>query len=221
MVAIPQPRTQLGDASLLCIKLLAFAWMVFDHLDVMLLEGALGVHATTGRVVFPLFALVLALNLARAEDWHRLVTRTAPRLAVIGLVATPVYAYLMGWQHWNVLFTLAAAVVAIAFVQRSWWLAAAATIVAAGWSVDYGSLGILAVVGCWMLARLGFHPVVLAIWAAVAVVPVNGSLWSLLAIPAVWAACALRGDAPRLSWLFWAGYPLHLALLAIAKAYEV
>lgn len=217
MVAIPQVRTQLGDASLLCIKLLAFVWMVGDHLDVMLLDGALGVHATTGRVVFPLFSLVLAVNLARSEDWHRLLTRTAPRLAAIGLVATPVYAYLMGWQHWNVLFTLAVAVVSIAFVQRGWLLAAIATVLAAGWSVDYGSLGILAVVGCWMLARLGFHPVVLATWAAVAVVPVNGSLWSLLAIPAVLAACALRGDAPRLSWLFWAGYPVHLGVLAICK----
>lgn len=217
MVAIPQTRHALDNAALLALKLIAFALMFGDHLDTMVAGGALGIHPTLGRVVFPIFALVLGLNLARTDDWLSLLKRTAPRLAAIGVVATPVYGYLMGWHHWNVLFTLAAGVVAVAFVQRSWWLAAAATVVAAGWSVDYGALGVLAVLGAWMATRLGLPLVVAVVWVSVVVVPVNGSLWSLLAIPLVAAAAQVHGDAPRFSWLFWAGYPGHLVLLAILR----
>lgn len=215
MVAIPQSRVQLDNAALLSLKLIAFGLMVGDHLDTMVFGGALGIHASLGRVVFPLFALVLGLNLARSDDWLSLLTRTAPRLAAIGVVATPIYAHLMGWVHFNVLFTLAAGVVAVAFVQRGWWLAAASTVIAAGWTVDYGSLGVLAVLGAWMASRLGLPLLVAAAWVSVAVVPVNGSLWSLLVLPLVAAAAQVQGDAPRFAWLFWAGYPAHLVAIAL------
>lgn len=215
MVAIPQSRVQLDNAALLALKLIGFGLMVGDHLDTMVFGGSLGIHASIGRIVFPLFALVLGLNLARSDDWSSLLRRTAPRLAAIGVVASPIYAMLMGFSHFNVMFTLAAGVVAVAFLQRSWYLAAAATVFAAGLSVDYGAWGILAIVGAWMATRGGLPLVVAACFVSLAVVPVNGSLWSLLAIPLVAAASQVQGDAPRFSWLFWAGYPAHLVVIAL------
>lgn len=217
MVAIPKSDVRVSNAALLALKLCGFALMFLDHLDSMVYAGALGIHATAGRVVAPIFFLVLGLNLTRSDDWHRLLTATAPRLAAIGVAATPVYAWIMGWGHFNIMFTLAAAVVAVAFVLRSWYIAAAAVVVAASWTVDYGAWGVVAVVGVWYAVQARLPLVVAASWAAIAVVPVNGSLWSLAAVPLVFLALQFRGDAPRLPWLFWAGYPLHLVLIAALR----
>lgn len=214
-IAIP---TRLDNAALLSLKIVAFLWMLGDHIDYGLFESALGFHATLGRSVFPLFAVVLGLNLARSYDGSAMIRRVVPRLLLFGALAMPAYVYVVGWYPLNVMFTLAAALVAVECVQRGKFLVAIALVFVLGVLVDYGVLGVLAVLGTWTVARLGVQPVWVALVAAVIVVPFNGSLWSLVAVPLVWGASHLAGDAPRLKWLFWAGYPLHLIVLAIIKA---
>jgi hypothetical protein len=205
--------------AMLALKLYALVVMVADHADWLLFDSSLGIHDTIGRTVFPVFGLVLALNLARTDDWRPLLYRVAPRMALWGAIATLPYAYLAGWSHFNVLFTLAASVACVAAILRGWYIVAVAIVLAAGLTVDYSYFGILYVVGAWAIIRHRFPPELALIVGAVLLWPINASWWAAVAMPlAYYARITFVGaDAPRLKWAFYAAYPAHLLVLAIIK----
>lgn len=204
--------SQLSPASSLALKLYAVAAMIVDHVDWLLLDSALGFHDTIGRTVFPLFALLLAINCARGEPSHLLRT-VAPRMALVGVVASLVYVPLAGAGHGNVMFTLAAGV-AVAALGRlgHQWLAYGLFLLAGLW-VDYGWPGLACIgLGAWAIRR-GVPAILLPLFFAPMLAPINGSWWALLAFPLVLAAWLLDASAPRWKWLFYAVYPAHLAVL--------
>lgn len=214
------PLVIASDAGLLFAKLAAFVVMVADHVDWFLLDGATGFHATWGRMVFPLFVFVLALNLARPGVAER-AGALALRLLAWGVVSCVAYVPLAGVLPLNVLFTLAAGAAVVWCIHRGWWLVACSIWAAAGAMVDYYWFGVAALPLVWWLVRSGLGGVTVPVVLTVLLWPVNGSAWTLAAALLTATAYAIPGDAPRLKWLFWAGYPLHLAVLAIAKAYGV
>lgn len=204
------------DAGFLAIKLTAFGLMVLDHLDWFVFGGALGINATFGRVVFPAFAFVLGVNLARMSD--AAMRRLLVRLLVAGAVASLPYVYLQGaWLPLNVLFSLAAAVGVVALVRLGLPTFALLLWLASGMLVDYLWCGIAAVVAVWWLTQRGYGYGLLV--AALLVVPINLSLWSLAVVPLNWLALVMpHGQVPRLKWLFYVGYPAHLVVLAVIAA---
>lgn len=205
-----------SSGGLLLIKLCAFGVMILDHVDWFLYGGSLGIHQTIGRAVFPAFACVLGINLARMNLDGMI--RLFLRLLGAGTLAQLPYAYLQGsWLPLNVLWTLAAAVLVVASVRAGSRLLAAIVLLAAGCVVDYLWFGIGAVVVVWWLASRGaMRGKLLA--AALIVVPINLSLWSLsVLVLGVASALVPPGDAPRLKWLFYVGYPLHLCALAVVR----
>lgn len=217
-VSLRRPGHALGysSAAWLAVKLFALALMLLDHFDWFLIGSALGLHSGVGRAVFPLFALVLARNLARVDPSHMLRS-VAPRMAVVGAVAVVPYAYLAGWYPLNVMFTLAAAVAVHSLWHLGWRLSAVSLFVAAGAWVDYQWFGLACVLGAAIATRRGLSEYLQLAAMAVLLVPINGNLWALSAL-AFFAMCTcLDGPAPRYKWLFYAFYPLHLlALAAIA-----
>lgn len=225
MVTATAERAALSDAALLLLKLFALAWMVGDHLDFYAFDGALRIHDGIGRIVFPVFAFVLAYNLTRAPV-ERLWT-LAYRLALAGLVACLPYTLLQGALFpLNVMFTLALSVaVGAAWLQGRSALALGLFVIG-GALVDYQWFGVLCVLlGWWSLREGGLccegRRCALALPALFAAIlwPINGSWWALLAVPLVLAASTVQGPAPRLKWLFYAVYPVHLYALAAILFY--
>lgn len=209
-----------SDGALLVLKLAAFLVMVLDHVDWLLGTGQ-GVHAGVGRLVYPVFGTVLAYNIARTSP-AKLLEVVGPRLLAFGALAQLPYAYLQGgWLPGNILLTLALVVFAFALVEAGRILAASFLVLVLGAVVDYQWFGVVPVVflalafrhgdeRCAVLAMFGF---------ALALTPINGNVWALLAVPLLWFASRVPpAAAPRLRWLFWVGYPLHLVALALFKA---
>jgi len=73
------------NAALLYLKVTAFVLMLADHADWLLGSGQ-GPHANIGRLVFPLFGFVLALNLSRVHP-DRILTELVPRALRVGVIA--------------------------------------------------------------------------------------------------------------------------------------
>lgn len=115
-------RLEVTDASLEWMKWLAVVGMVLDHVNWFFFAASIdnpqaSPHAwmnDVGRVVFPLFAFVFGVNLARVLDAGaagnraRRFRRMVLRLLIAGAVAQGAYCLLRGYFFpLNVLFTFA------------------------------------------------------------------------------------------------------------------
>lgn len=112
--------------------------------------GAFPVLTDAARVVFPIFALVLAYNLVRPGA----IAPSLSRLAIAAAIAQPFHAWAFGyWLPLNVLATFAVAVA----MMRLWFadrriLALVVGIVASPW-VDYGLAGVALTFAAWLWLR--------------------------------------------------------------------
>ena len=210
---------QFDNASLLALKVFAFAAMVLDHLDWFLWTGQ-GAHAGIGRLVFPIFGVVLAFNASRT-DIGKLLHKVIPRLVLIGALAQVPYAVLLGAVvPLNIMFTLALSLAVYCLAERRAWLPAVLLLVVPATFVDYAWYGVAGVALTAWLIRHGdqAHAWLGAVLFCLLLTFVNGNQVALLALPLLWCASRLRiGDAPRWRYLFLVGYPLHLVVLAIVK----
>lgn len=214
MVTAAERFGGVSDAGLLFIKVAAFVVMILDHVDSFVYGGSLGIHATIGRAVFPAFAAVLGINLARMNvDGMK---RLSARLLLAGAVAAVPWTVLQGTVlPLNVLWSLAAAVVMVTLLRLGSMLGAFVVWVPVGLFLDYQWLGLAAVVVAWWMVSRSI-PRLPFLAAALLVVPFNGSWWSLAVVPLALVAELLpAGPAPRWKWLFYVGYPAHLVVLAL------
>ena len=100
--------SQLSPAALDMVKLLALLAMIIDHINTVFLSPALPVMYALGRMAFPLFTLIWAMNVQRIPE--RLQKR-ASRLWIWAVITQPVFS-LAFWHHqpwWalNILFVFA------------------------------------------------------------------------------------------------------------------
>lgn len=214
-------------------KWLAIATMVVDHVGAVLLPDAWGLRVV-GRVSWPLFALLVGVNLgARGIPAARYV----PRLVAWAVPAQLAFL-LLGWPRFSILVTLALGVVAWGVITgqlRSWhalWLCLAP------WT-EYGPAGVLLVPLLAMLSVRG--GLLLGSAALLLTLSSQGSfLWAVttyvavaaLAVGVAVTAYALErrplgasrlGDLVELTprvprWFAYSFYPAHLLLLAALSA---
>lgn len=104
---------QLDGRALDLVKIIAAVYMVIDHGNEILFDGAFPISFMIGRGAFPLFSYALAIAILRAgKDGERYaVTKYAPRLFAAALLSEPIYMLVMGSPPVSVLFTLALAAV--------------------------------------------------------------------------------------------------------------
>lgn len=218
-IAQPQP-VALSSGQVEVLKWVALVAMVVDHVNAVFFARELGEWATVlGRVALPLFAIVLGVNLARPGVDVCKVTR---RLVTFGTLAVPAYAHLFGmvglWPL-NVMFTFAVAVGVVWATERDEPIVAGVLFLCGAALVEYWWPGVALVVGVWGWARnrhpQGVWPVVLAL---AGLCLLNGNAWALWAIPVLIAVRSMRLDnVPRLRWVFYAFYPVHLAVIALVR----
>ncbi|HFJ9665552.1 TPA: TraX family protein [Stenotrophomonas maltophilia] len=193
------------------LKWLAVILMTGDHVAKVIYGGYVPGLSEAGRVAFPLFALVMAYNLAQpGAD----VGKSVRRLAMWGVIAQPLHALTFGyWLPLNILLTFALCAAAIyAAGQRKWTVLALAAAILPLF-VDYQWAG----VGFFLLAWLGFHAgrplLILAAFAPLCVF--NGNLWSLAAIPVAVGLSHTAWSVPRGRWAFYGYYVAHLACIGL------
>ena len=221
MIHVRPRYWQLSPAATFGLKLYALVAMIADHADWMLFAGSLGFHDTWGRTVFPVFAVLLANNLARWGTPDRMTGDLPGRMALFGGIAFGPYVYLQGSVlPLNIMFTLALAVMLCGLLQlRMYWMAGLLGLVA-GAFVDYSWFGLLAVVLPWAAFRAGSHALPAFSLACLLLTFVNGSLWALAAVPLLGIAAYVQGHAPRWKWAFYVAYPAHLAVLAVIECFR-
>jgi TraX protein len=212
------------------LKTLALVLMLADHIHLVFFDRQLEWLYWLSRLVFPIFALIVAQNL----ELHRASPRRyISRLLVYGIVAQPFYWLCFHVQQLNVLFTLASSI-------SAWWiletlkargihsalrLGLALLIAASLPFLEFGWAGVLAVPVFAALMRRG----VWWDWLAALVLAfgiVNfGVPWVMpLVALTLWGLASRFGrgiERQPAAWLkhaFYGFYPAHLAAIAIASA---
>lgn len=225
-------RPRLSGAT---VKYIACATMLCDHTAVvfqpLLTTLAYEVMRDIGRVAFPLFCLMLAEGAVHTHDWRRY----AMRLVAVGLVSEVPFDMVAGgspleWSHQNVMWTL---LIGLLCVRLAMWMwsqeqlpslvrgAAIIGITTAGGAMatllrtDYDALGVLLIVVLWVLRS---SPAARA--AACTLVPAlePSELPGVLGSTVIaYLYDGTRGRQPH-PLLFYAFYPVHLAVLALLGA---
>jgi hypothetical protein len=207
---------KLSTGSIEFLKWLALPLMFGDHINLALFDRQLPALSEMSRIVFPIYAFLLAYNLARpGVDLPRVIAR----LMLMATIAQPfhVLAFPYGVLPLNVLYTFAAAAGIMHLIEKRQAAAAIVVWLVAGVLVDYAFIGVGLTLACWFyfrqprLARVGAALVFLS-----ALCLLNGNPWALAAIPVIALAAAGQWRLERSPWTFYAAYPAHLCMLAIA-----
>lgn len=199
------------------LKWLALVLMTGDHVNKVLLHGGMPWLTDAARVVFPIFAMVLAYNVAVHPD-PEAARRSLLRLLVAAVLVQPFHAWAFSyWVPLNVLFSLALGVYCCTEANRPFALAAA---LLGGLFVDYGWCGPAIMLATMAVLRSGGR---WWAWAGLLVsvaglYAINGNLYALAAFPLVLVLGTLPGRVPRWRWAFLGYYGAHLALLAVVAA---
>jgi len=227
--ALTEQGLAIADGTLETLKWGAAALMVVDHTNKFLCAEHLPGVFQIGRVVMPIFAFVLAYNLARPDaSTSGARERMIIRLAFFGLAAAPFGIILNGtlvsahaWWPLNILFTLLLIVVLIDLIEKGGIPRRAAAVVLfliGGALVEFLWFGIACGLGAWGYCR---KPTALrlSVWtlAILSLSVVNQNAWALTAIPLLLGASKLTLRTPRLKWAFYALYPIHLMVLLLVK----
>lgn len=193
------------------LKWLALVLMTGDHANKVLNLG-MPILSDLSRVVFPIFAIVLAYNMRDASPASR--RRAMVRLLVAALIAQPFHVLCFGDPlTLNVLFTL---LLGVFVVYSGTPMLSLVAVLTAGWFVDYGPMGVAVVVTASLLFHGGMRVRLLLLLAAsVALLYlVNGNWYAMAAFPLVAILGFIPASVPRWRWTFLAYYVGHLGLLA-------
>jgi TraX protein len=218
-----------SERSALFLKLLALALMVMDHAHFVFWNRRLEPLYWVSRLVFPLYALLVAQHLERHQaDPKRYILR----LCLYGVIAQPAYMLCFGQPQLNVMFTLAASVGAWwglkALKVRSWdsaWRYGLVAFVAVCMvNLEFWFAGVLAVPVFAALMRRGswsdWMMVPLLAWSIVGfgapwIVPILAlGLW-VFSARALQAASTPCKPSVWSKHLFYAAYPVHLTVIAL------
>jgi len=217
------PRLLVADGTLEALKWLGMVLMTVDHVNKYLFNGTSATAFAIGRLALPIFAFVLAYNLARPGVLAQgIYLRIAVRLLVFGLLATPPFIVLggliVGVYPLNTLFTLLVATGVIFLVDSSRTVAAILVFAAGGVLVEFWWPALGLCVAMWLFARSpNWSNLLLVIACCAGLQVVNGNAWALAAFPIILSASYWKLTVRRWRWLFYAYYPAHLTALWVLR----
>lgn len=216
------PRLAVSDGALEALKWLALLLMTADHANKFLFNGTNGAVFAAGRLAMPLFVFVLAYNLARPGVLERGgYLRTMLRLALFGVLSLPAFTIMGGLnaalRPLNIMFTLLVLAATLCLLEGRTTgncIAAAVVFLAGGINVEFWwPAPAFGVAVWWYSKRPGALPLLLALASLAALQFVNGKMWALAAVPVIFLASLADPLVPRLRWVFYIYYPLHLFVL--------
>ncbi len=202
------------------VKWLALLSMTIDHINRFFFKASIYPAYSTGRLAMPLFAFILAYNLAQPGVKSRgIYTRVIIRLVIFGLLATPGYIAMRHLENifpLNIMFLLAAAVAIFSYFEEggaSNRIIALFIFLIGGLFVEYDWVGIIFCFTSWVYCR---KPTLLSgfAWliAYLLLDSINGNHWALLSLAIIYLATKVDLKVPRIRYLFYVYYPLHLSI---------
>lgn len=208
------------------LKWIALVLMTGDHINKYLYNGTISILYDFGRAALPIFICVLAYNLSGREALSKgTYGRVEIKLIIFGIIASIPYIMMHGINAklfpLNILFTLLSITLIIHLIDKSGiinYLAASILFVVAGALVEYWWPALFFGVSLWLYFRS-----YKLIWIATSIVGisslylVNGNMWALSAIPMLVLVSKIPVNIPRMKWLFYAYYPLHLYVLWLIR----
>jgi hypothetical protein len=223
----PRPPFAFTDGQLEALKWIAVASMFVDHFGRHLLGWPQeSIVFGAGRLAFPLFALVLAFNLARPGDRAARTRRTAVRLAIACLVSQPAAVWARGEPALVNVFGTLGLGAALCWVlatkgHLAWRIPLCLVLTGAAGHAEFDVMGVCLVPALYLWrAEDRREAGVFALVLFLAVTHLNGVfggvqgyLGTLLVLPLALAVARLPLRVPRMRWFFYAIYPLHLALI--------
>lgn len=220
------PSLRLADGTIEALKWLALALMLGDHVNKYLFDEHLPVLFEAGRLCMPLFAILLGFNLARPSSDASAAGRTLKRLVIFGALASVPYMWLNpklpgGWYPLNVLFELAGLALVVLVLKRGGAghkALAALVFVVVGAFAEYWWPAIGLGLAAYSYARRpSWLTLAVALGCCAALAVINGNQWALAAFPVLAVASRVELKVPRVRDFFYWFYPVHLALIALAK----
>jgi hypothetical protein len=217
------PPLRVPDGALEALKALGLVLMTSDHINKYLFNGTSDLAFNAGRLALPIFCFVLAVNLARDGSLPKgAYRRTSIRLALYGTLSTPIFLALGGLLFsvypLNVMFTLLAITRITCELDKGRTGVALALGLAAGCLVEYWWPALLFGAAVWSYVRRPtWLAAVLSLASCAALQSVNGNFWALAAFPVTGLFLTVRWRLPRVRWLFYAYYPIHLLLIWLAR----
>lgn len=218
------PVFAVSNGTIEALKWLALLLMTFDHVNKYLFAEKLSGMFELGRIAMPLFAFVLAYNLARPGALQNgSFIRIMKRQAMFGLAATPFFIALgglaFGWWPLNIMFMLLVATAVLYLVEQGGrvnMLAAVVLFLAGGAFVEFWWFALaFCMAAYWYCKTTSKSALMVWLLAAVSLYVVNRNLWALAAMPLILAAPLIDVKMPRFRHVFYAYYPAHLAILLI------
>lgn len=223
---IRSPRINLSDNNVELIKWIGLVFMTADHVNKCLLSGTYTELYNIGRSVMPLFAFVLAYNLARpgVTEYPNMI-RIMKRLFLFACISTIPFIALgaqrAGWWPLNILFTLLFSTISIyLFSSQKVYMKAAgvAFFLVAGALSEYWWPSMLLCITCffWIKTNRSIY-LYLALLSLFSLSVINQNHWAFSAIPILFIAALIPLKIPRLKMFFYIYYPAHLSIIYLIK----
>lgn len=212
------------------LKLIAFSAMVIDHVGAAFFPDQLWFRYV-GRLAFPIFCFLLVEGYMHTRNFWKY----AIRILVVALISEIPFdlalnnGNLFQWGHQNTFFTLFLGLLALlsvdSFLKIGKYIPAVVCavvimVLAQVLNTDYGAKGI-----CFVLLFY-FIKYIKGIWSRVFLVLAfillnyssNVQIFAALALIPIYFYNGKRG-MNKLKYLFYAGYPVHLFIIALVKIY--
>lgn len=231
---------KVNDGTIEAIKWLAVLLMTIDHINTFLILPLTGkpyeALFNMGRVAFPLFALVIAYNLARPRtnaNERRAILNALLRLTLFGAIATLPYYFATSGRiiPLNIMYTLALGAALIynlrvaadkesRLARYTLYFLTNLLFIALAAFGEFSFYGVALIVMAWLFFRYSSAiALMLTLTLILSLQTVNGTYWALAAIPVFALGYFVEVKIPRINkYAFYAYYPLHLGLIAAAVA---
>ena len=220
----------LSSGAIELIKWLALIAMTLDHVNKILLNAQFAWMYSMGRLAMPLFGFVLAYNLARPNTLkNHIYSSVAIRTFIMGLAATPFYKVAFhhaGLGSLNIMFTLSLAACILFLIDSSIHshnadlviitrALALAVLMLGSLFVEGQHIAMGYVLAAWAYCKTQRLWIPLLIWllSTASLGLINDNAWAVAAIPIILLTSKINFKLPRLKWMFYVYYPLHLAIL--------
>lgn len=214
------------------LKVIACFSMLIDHVDVFFLDNDYSLRCI-GRIAFPIFIFLMCEGYMHTHAKKKYLLR----LVIFSLISEVPYDLLFNHKAFfitenSVMWTLTLGFICINILDKIWpspddvpgsnkpyvleiFILVTSFFIGEMLDVNYGATGILAIILCYTLMRVGVDNRLVYIAIVLLLISFEGiELWGLLGLPAIMLYSGELGKKSKpLQLAFYAFYPVHLLLI--------